>query len=331
MNPVSIAAADPVGQARRSRRQVSVDCYGEGGDTACRRPSPRLGRVAAVDDARSAGATAGRPPCGPASFSISLPMRGPTPRQHRHRRKQGKKNFRPQGGISRRRLTGCSRVGLYLMPGPRDSRHMDESALDIRRKRIRFRSWHRGYPRGGPAASAALPSRMWHGMDASRARQVRSAAGEPRPDLYAWITGRDDRIPPRARPRRHDVAAAGSRSAASTVPEPASAAIIGRGPARGSIVAGAPEGMDARRAGCAGTRAGRRPASCMSRSTTPRMAALAERSPSSRPTSSVLTFPAWDCLPYDRVSPNAEIAARRIDTSDAAERACRQAARRASC
>jgi len=27
----------------------------------------------------------------------------------------------------------------------------------------------------------------------------------------------------------------------------------------------------------------------------------------------VLTLPAWDCLPYDRVSPNAEIASRRID------------------
>src|SRR5277367_6561616 len=27
-----------------------------------------------------------------------------------------------------------------------------------------------------------------------------------------------------------------------------------------------------------------------------------------------LTFPAWDCLPYDRVSPNAELVSRRIDT-----------------
>src|SRR5262249_51534900 len=26
------------------------------------------------------------------------------------------------------------------------------------------------------------------------------------------------------------------------------------------------------------------------------------------------TFPAWDCLPYDRVSPNSEIVSRRIDT-----------------
>ena len=31
-----------------------------------------------------------------------------------------------------------------------------------------------------------------------------------------------------------------------------------------------------------------------------------------------LTFPAWDCLPYDRVSPNGEIVSRRIDTLDPA-------------
>src|SRR5262249_7072136 len=32
------------------------------------------------------------------------------------------------------------------------------------------------------------------------------------------------------------------------------------------------------------------------------------------PTLAVLPFPAWDCLPYDRVSPNGEIVSRRIDT-----------------
>jgi transcription-repair coupling factor (superfamily II helicase) len=32
------------------------------------------------------------------------------------------------------------------------------------------------------------------------------------------------------------------------------------------------------------------------------------------PDISVLTFPAWDCLPYDRVSPNAEVVSRRIAT-----------------
>src|SRR5262249_41067208 len=32
------------------------------------------------------------------------------------------------------------------------------------------------------------------------------------------------------------------------------------------------------------------------------------------PELTVLAFPAWDCLPYDRVSPNGEITSRRIDT-----------------
>ncbi|MFO7804245.1 MAG: hypothetical protein R6V30_01070, partial [Paracoccaceae bacterium] len=27
----------------------------------------------------------------------------------------------------------------------------------------------------------------------------------------------------------------------------------------------------------------------------------------------VFTFPAWDCLPYDRVSPNPDISAQRLD------------------
>ena len=32
------------------------------------------------------------------------------------------------------------------------------------------------------------------------------------------------------------------------------------------------------------------------------------------PETEVLTFPAWDCLPYDRVGPHRDILARRIDT-----------------
>lgn len=40
----------------------------------------------------------------------------------------------------------------------------------------------------------------------------------------------------------------------------------------------------------------------------------------------VLVFPAWDCLPYDRISPNAEVSARRMGTlailADGFERAC---------
>jgi transcription-repair coupling factor (superfamily II helicase) len=45
-----------------------------------------------------------------------------------------------------------------------------------------------------------------------------------------------------------------------------------------------------------------------------RMARFADALAFFHPKLSVLTFPAWDCLPYDRVSPNGEIISRRIDT-----------------
>src|SRR5438552_13181878 len=45
-----------------------------------------------------------------------------------------------------------------------------------------------------------------------------------------------------------------------------------------------------------------------------RMARFAAALAFFHPDLEVLTFPAWDCLPYDRVSPNGEIVSRRIDT-----------------
>jgi transcription-repair coupling factor (superfamily II helicase) len=45
-----------------------------------------------------------------------------------------------------------------------------------------------------------------------------------------------------------------------------------------------------------------------------RMARFAAALAFFHPGLNVLTFPAWDCLPYDRVSPNGEITSRRIDT-----------------
>src|ERR1700733_523222 len=45
-----------------------------------------------------------------------------------------------------------------------------------------------------------------------------------------------------------------------------------------------------------------------------RMARFAAALQFFHPGLTVLTFPAWDCLPYDRVSPNGENTIRRIDT-----------------
>jgi len=44
-----------------------------------------------------------------------------------------------------------------------------------------------------------------------------------------------------------------------------------------------------------------------------RMATVAEALQFFHPEMTVLTIPAWDCLPYDRVSPNGEVVSRRID------------------
>ena len=45
-----------------------------------------------------------------------------------------------------------------------------------------------------------------------------------------------------------------------------------------------------------------------------RMARMAEALGFFAPDVEVLQFPAWDCLPYDRVSPAANVAARRLAT-----------------
>ena len=44
-----------------------------------------------------------------------------------------------------------------------------------------------------------------------------------------------------------------------------------------------------------------------------RMARFASALAFFHPDLDIVTVPAWDCLPYDRVSPNAEIVSRRID------------------
>ena len=52
----------------------------------------------------------------------------------------------------------------------------------------------------------------------------------------------------------------------------------------------------------------------MSRATTRGMAAMRASLRFFAPELPVLAFPAWDCLPYDRISPNGEIAAARMAT-----------------
>jgi transcription-repair coupling factor (superfamily II helicase) len=82
---------------------------------------------------------------------------------------------------------------------------------------------------------------------------------------------------------------------------------------RAVTLVGAPEGQDAATIGefVAQGAAGRWLHVCRDDG---RMARFAAALAFFHPGLTVLTFPAWDCLPYDRVSPNGEILSRRIDT-----------------
>jgi transcription-repair coupling factor (superfamily II helicase) len=73
-----------------------------------------------------------------------------------------------------------------------------------------------------------------------------------------------------------------------------------------------PDGLDAVLLGTAAAAPDTRPILHVARDDA-RMAALAEMLHFVAPGIDVRAFPAWDCLPYDRVSPNAEIVAQRVD------------------
>ena len=81
-----------------------------------------------------------------------------------------------------------------------------------------------------------------------------------------------------------------------------------------TIVHGAPEGWDAfliaRAARSLADQA--RPVLHVARDDA-RMALLADCLEVAAPELDVIQFPAWDCLPYDRVSPNGPLVSRRID------------------
>src|SRR5262249_22819576 len=81
---------------------------------------------------------------------------------------------------------------------------------------------------------------------------------------------------------------------------------------KSSILAGAPEGFDALLIADRVRLSGKTHLHIARDET--RAVALAEALAFFAPNVPVLMFPAWDCLPYDRVSPKPEIAARRMAT-----------------
>ena len=75
------------------------------------------------------------------------------------------------------------------------------------------------------------------------------------------------------------------------------------------LLGGAPEGFDARLLGRELAKG--KPVIHVARDDK-RMEAMRAALAFFEPGALVLDFPAWDCLPYDRVSPNPEISARRM-------------------
>lgn len=77
---------------------------------------------------------------------------------------------------------------------PRENEDASARAdLDLRRRRARYRAWHRGTREMdlimGPFADAALP-----GMDESHLDTFEALIQAPDGDLYRWIAG-DERAP----------------------------------------------------------------------------------------------------------------------------------------
>ena len=80
---------------------------------------------------------------------------------------------------------------------------------------------------------------------------------------------------------------------------------------RRNIICGAPEGVDATVLAALAAEAGTRDVLMVARDAE-RAQRLADALSFFAPEAHVVEFPAWDCLPYDRVSPNAAVAGARL-------------------
>jgi antitoxin CptB len=62
--------------------------------------------------------------------------------------------------------------------------------LEVRRKRLRFRSWHRG-TKEMDVILGTFADRTLAGLTASQLDRFEALLHNSDPDLYAWITGRE--------------------------------------------------------------------------------------------------------------------------------------------
>jgi antitoxin CptB len=76
---------------------------------------------------------------------------------------------------------------------------MPEAAdsLDLLRRQLRYRSWHRGTRETDLILGRFADARL-HELDAGQLRRYAALLGSPDPDIYAWVAGH------RPSPAEHD-------------------------------------------------------------------------------------------------------------------------------
>ena len=192
--------------------------------------------------------------------------------------------------------------------------------LDDRRKKLLFRAWRRGVRETdlivGRFADAHIEK-----LDEPALDDFERLIEVPNSDLYAWVSGEAD-IPANYDTDRAAAAQGFSRArqgGAVTAPtklqaqSPAARLKPGRPLTLAGIADGA-EGLviaDLARAIAAGASPPAISTAVICRDG-PRMAMLSRALGFFAPDIEILEFPAWDCLPYDRVSPHAAVVAQRM-------------------
>ncbi len=189
--------------------------------------------------------------------------------------------------------------------------------LDDRRKRLLFRCWHRGTREMdlilGRFADAEIASLTDDELD-----QFEHLIEVPDPDLYAALTGKRAAGAGICKPpvRPHQVVSpGGSRGMKQPAQSPAQLLAPGRALTFANVAEGA-EGLvvsDLARAVAARPKPPAVSLAVVCRDG-PRMQQLARALEFFAPDLPVLQFPAWDCQPYDRVSPHGGILAQRLTT-----------------
>ena len=191
------------------------------------------------------------------------------------------------------------------------------SGLDDRRKRLLFRCWHRGTREMdlilGRFADAEIA-----GLTDDELGQLEQLIEVPDPDLYAALTG-ECAVGAGIcrRPVRSDqvLSSSGFRRMKAPTQSPAQLLTPGRALTFANVAEGA-EGLvisDLARAVAARPKPPAVSLAVVCRDG-PRMQQLARALEFFAPDLPVLLFPAWDCQPYDRVSPHGGILAQRLTT-----------------